>query len=399
MASNNSYNTVYTDIEELFNELFPITNEYFSKINEENVKNAFHETIKGLFLENIKPNKEVFDSKATYYFNDGFDFTITGGSFLYNSSINSVDINSDLSIKLTSKKDSSVINIVIDKESFKNPDQRLTEGSDGVKRYTYNLIAEAVKDFGIIKLNNFSVISVQKKTPTTVTENEVAYVLKENNDNRNANEKERIKKIGLQAIKKFLESGKFTDAPPETIKLIADTVSDSLDKTELEIKEQLSTSDELAAGLSIFSAISNGLKYHFNNGATTKEDEVQIPLDETNSNEDKVSEKNMTAIASLISSTSTPAANDIDKWEPRYNYLKSLSGEQITSKQTGEIARLKDLHNKYTNTISDLKWSPKIKINGGSRRTVKRGGKKTRRKAKRSQRRRSGRRGKRTSRR
>jgi hypothetical protein len=156
MTSIINYNIVYFDITALFNELFPITGKHFSEITNEEAKQTFHDAIKDLFSKEIQPYKEVFDSKATYYFNDGFDFTITNGSFLYNSSNRSLDIDSNLSIKLTSKKDpSQVIDITIDKESFKNPKERLTEGSDGVKRYTYNLTAEAVKDFGIIKLDNF----------------------------------------------------------------------------------------------------------------------------------------------------------------------------------------------------------------------------------------------------
>jgi hypothetical protein len=126
----NNYNIVYGDITALFNELFPITKEYFSQIPEGDERNAFHNVIKNLFLKEIQPNVELFNNKTTYYFNDGFDFTITNGSFLYDSSKGSVDIDSNLSIKLISKKDSSKnIDITIDKESFKNPKEILTQAS------------------------------------------------------------------------------------------------------------------------------------------------------------------------------------------------------------------------------------------------------------------------------
>jgi hypothetical protein len=402
-SSDYSYNTVYANIEELFNELFPITNEYFSQIPEEGPRTTLRETIKGLFLEKIKPYKELSGSKSTYYFNDGFDFTITNGSFLYNSSNRSLDIDSDLSIKLTSKKDpSQVIDITIDKESFKNPEERLTEGSDGVKRYTYNLTAEAVKDFGIIKLDNFSVTISQKPDATSVTNADVGTILKKNNDARNENEKERIKKVGLEVIKEFLESGKFTDAPPETIKLIADTVSDSLDKTELEIKEQLSTSDELAAGLSIFSAISNGLKHHFNNPVEKNE----IIAEGNDGKYTPGPNNDSTNYVAWLNTQPNISKDQYNALKDRWNFLIS----QPNPDGNNELRNIEQLNKTLRGKKQDvvelkngpqyIEWTQAQDLkNGGKRKTEKRGGKNTRRRAKRSNRRRSGRRGKRTSRR
>jgi len=131
---------------------------------------------------------------------------------------------------------------------------------------------------------------------------------------------------------------------------------------------------------------------------------VSGPVNKTTSNEDAVSINNTNEairLRDIKEKEPEPDASQIDNLKPRYDYLKSIadaSDKQLTSLQTGEYARIKEAHNRWKK-LPGLTWSPEIPINGGKRKTLKRGGKKSRRKAKRSQRRRSGRRGKRTSRR
>jgi len=349
------------------------------------------------FEDNIKDSikKYLLASRPTYAFNPDFKCKVDGSFKFDQENITnlkaSVEFDSDENIEPPVKIDN------------------LTDNDGGPYSFKINLFVDA--NFGILKYDNLS-ITLEGQTKSDFQQVNTSILEKNNKDRNEHEELEFYKNQTLYNARIATEEAKKKQLEEDAQKL-AEEIKKMLDDEEqqhdlAEKQEALRNESMDKASTKLLEVLDSAIKDKIGNQGG-KADSVIHEESEDNIQYIPGPDSVSTQYINRLSYKQNPITKDeYNKLENRYTFLKNKTNR--SDKENSEIDSIVQLNVKVRNknngsslNVPPLKNGPVYQdfaiITGGSRRTLKRGGKKTRRQSKRSQRRRSGRRGKRTSRR